>query len=135
RQMAGQTRADNLHDVMVGLLDATADGRPTLIQFEDAQWADSATWRLAKLVRERVARVVVAPAVRRVEAELPAEYDLFANAEWADRIALEPLNEADTRELARAWLGAERVADPLARLIRRRTQGSPLFIEQIVDHL
>jgi predicted ATPase/class 3 adenylate cyclase len=135
RQMTGQTRADNLHDLMIGLLDTIVDGRPALIQFEDAQWSDSASWKLAKLIQERVGRVVIAFAIRRASGEAQTDYQGFASTTVVDRIVLEALDEAETRELARSWLCAERIADQLGSLIWRKTLGNPLFIEHIVEHL
>ncbi|HEY1067983.1 MAG TPA: hypothetical protein VGE52_17800, partial [Pirellulales bacterium] len=65
----------------------------------------------------------------------PAEYEQFIAAEWTDRIALDALSEADSQELATVRLEAQSLALPLAELIWRRTQGNPLFIEQVVDHM
>ncbi len=135
RQTTGQTRADALNDVIVGLLDATAAGRPVLVVLDDAQWADSSSWRLAKLVGERVGGIALALAVRQTETPLPAEYDLLVAAGGTDRIVLDPLPEAAARELARLRLGAGRLDDATAALVWSRAQGNPLFVEQVADHL
>ena len=135
RQTAGQTRADNLDDLLVALLDAAAGGRPAVVLLEDAQWADASSWRLVRCARERREGLLVVLSIGRHEAPLPAEYDLFAAAGWTDRVALGPLDEAETRELTRLRLGADRVSDGLAAVAWSRTQGNPLFVEQMADHL
>jgi class 3 adenylate cyclase/tetratricopeptide (TPR) repeat protein len=135
RQMSGQTRADNLQDVLIGLFEAAIAGRPTLIAFDDAHWADASSWRLADLIRERIGGIALALAIRPGDVPLAAEYARFTEADGTGRIVLDTLPAAQARELARLRLGAVRVADPLAELIWQRTRGSPLFIEQVVEHM
>ena len=50
-------------------------------------------------------------------------------------ISLEPLGEADTRELLRDLAGEDPSLDGLDELIHERTQGNPFFIEEIVREL
>ena len=135
RQMSGQTRADNLQDVLVGLFEAATRGQPTLIQFDDAHWADASSWQLAGAIRDRVGSVAVVLSTRWKDSVQTAEYAPIAEASWSDRIDLVALPDPEARELARLRLGAVRVAGPLAELIARRTQGNPLLIEQVVDHM
>ena len=51
------------------------------------------------------------------------------------RVALEPLGEADTREMLRDLAGEDPSLDGLGELIHERTQGNPFFIEEIVREL
>ncbi len=51
-----------------------------------------------------------------------------------ERVALGPLSEPETAELAAAWLGGP--APPgLTAALHRRTAGNPLFIEELARHL
>lgn len=135
RQMSGQTRADNLQDVLIGLFEAATGGQPTLVSLDDVHWADASSWRLADLIRDRIGGVALALAIRPGLVPFAPEYARFTEADGTDRIVLDTLPAGQARELARLRLGAVRVADPLAELIWQRTRGSPLFIEQIVEHM
>ncbi len=134
QQMTGQTRADNLHDLLIALLTERGP-EPLLILLEDFHWADTASWRLAKLVRERRTHTALGLSIRHTDAQLPAEYEQIVGADWADRFVLDSLDQHATRDLAQSRFGVRSLSEPLSQLIWRRTQGNPLFIEQVIDHL
>jgi tetratricopeptide (TPR) repeat protein len=134
-QMVGQNRADNLNAALVALVAASTNDRSALLVLEDVQWADTSSWRLAKLIRERLVRVAIAMSFRKTDETVPPEYESFATAEWAEHLVLDALSEQDTHELARMRFGGEQLSESLARFVWQRTQGNPLFIEQITGHL
>jgi class 3 adenylate cyclase len=118
-----------LLDRLAGLLRAIAANGPTVLVFEDLQWADPTTLELLD---------------RMTGAGLPEGLLILATARpklaWApgpDRmleIRLRPLPEAQARELALAAAPAP-ISEQEAGEIAARGDGVPLFVEQLAQAL
>jgi class 3 adenylate cyclase len=114
------------------LVEALARERPTLLLFEDIQWADSS---LLDLVEHLASRVRGVPLVMLALAR--PEF-LDSRPTWGGRlpsyssIPLEPLAEEDSRALAAQLLG--RSGDEANRLVAT-AEGNPLFIEELAASL
>jgi class 3 adenylate cyclase len=115
------------------LVEALARQQPTLLVYEDVQWADSSLLDLVEHLASRVRDVpLVLLALARPEL-------LDSRPGWGSRlpsyssIPLEPLGEDDSRELARELLRSygEGKADRLAAT----AEGNPLFIEELAASL
>jgi class 3 adenylate cyclase len=111
------------------LVEALARQKPTLLVYEDVQWADSSLLDLVEHIASRVREVpLVMLALARPEL-------LDSRPGWGSRlpsyssIPLEPLGEEDSRELARELLRShgENNADRLVAT----AEGNPLFIEEL----
>jgi class 3 adenylate cyclase len=111
------------------LVEGLARQQPTLLVYEDIQWADSSLLDLLEHLASRVREVpLVLLALSRPEL-------LDSRPSWGSRlpsyssIPLEPLGEEDSRELARELLRShgENNADRLAAT----AEGNPLFIEEL----
>jgi class 3 adenylate cyclase/tetratricopeptide (TPR) repeat protein len=145
--MTADARADNARELLVRLVEQAAHGRPLLLVLEDAHWLDSASWALARLVHQRVRRLVLAMTLRPLADVVPAggplgsadaapvEYRELLAAPGTRRLELGRLTEAGTDELVRARLGVDRLPEPLARLIRERAEGHPLYSEELAYEL
>jgi class 3 adenylate cyclase/DNA-binding CsgD family transcriptional regulator len=121
-------------------LDSVAASQPTAILLDDLQWADDATLELlpglANVLEERPLLLVGAyrsdeiprgHELRRVRTELRRRNRLR-------ELTLEPLNPTETGLLAARVLG--RAPSPaLALVLHDRTQGVPLFIEELLTAL
>jgi class 3 adenylate cyclase len=115
-------------------VEALARKQPTLLVYEDVQWADSSLLDLVEHLASRVRDVpIVLLALGRPEL-------LDSRPAWGSRlpsyssIPLEPLGEEHSRELARVLLssnGGENNADRLAAT----AEGNPLFIEELAASL
>ena len=114
------------------LVEALAREQPTLLLFEDIQWADSS---LLDLVEHLASRVRGVPLVMLALAR--PEF-LDGRPSWGGRlpsyssIPLEPLAEEDSRALAAQLLG--RNGDEANRLVAT-AEGNPLFIEELAASL
>ena len=126
-----------LLDAVLSLLQRLSQISPVVLVVEDLHWADPATREtVAFLVRHvRTERVVLVMTFRADELHrrhplLPwlAELDRSGRVE---RIDLERLDPADTRELLEAILGAPPSGD-LTDRIHRRSDGNPFFIEELL---
>ena len=130
-QMQGQVRADNTHELLVGLLEAAAVQAPLVIVLEDAHDADSAAWMLAGRAARRVPGLLLVLVTRPLPAPLPPEQAQLVGPEDALRIPLGPLIAGETRELLARCLGARTLPDPLVEFVHRRAEGHPFFSEEL----
>lgn len=130
-QMSGQVRADNTRDLVLRLIQAAARLTPTVLVLKDLQWFDSASLNLALIVSQMVQPLLLVITTRPLEATLAAEYLHLFQASGAQQISLDALTRAETAALVGQRLGVAAVAEPLVDLIHAKSQGNPLFAEQL----
>ncbi|HEX2042989.1 MAG TPA: adenylate/guanylate cyclase domain-containing protein [Acidimicrobiales bacterium] len=111
---------------LVALVLATADRQRALLVFEDLQWSDESTleW-LSRLVASEPREGLLVLATSRSEFRPP----------WSGACSLtvdvEPLPPADHRELIRQLADLHTVPENLWDLIADRSDGNPLFTEEL----
>lgn len=128
RSLEGQLRAERTHELVAAMIESmAADG--LLLVLEDLHWLDSASLRLALVLRRKLPGISIVMTTRRV---LGPTEDLTAVLERAEeRIELTPLRESDTAALICERLAAERVSDEVVALVHGRSSGNPLFSESL----
>jgi class 3 adenylate cyclase len=111
-------------------IEAVARDRPTLLIFEDIQWADRSLLDLVELLAARLRDLpILLLTLGRTELlDLRPAWGGGLTAYTA--LPLAPLNQADAEELAAQLLGKGR-EDHVGRLAET-AEGNPLFIEQLV---
>ncbi len=111
-----------------------ASVRPLAVLLEDLHWADDATLDLVEHLVTQGGRLALAGTWRVDDPATPAH-----KVEWWSRVRrlattatldLDPLSRRDTREQLEL-LTAEPVSTDLVERIHRRSQGQPLFTEQL----
>jgi len=113
-------------DAITDLVLAMADRQRTLLVIEDLQWSDQSTLELiGRLGEEAPARGLLILVTGRPEFERP----------WGGpccfTIALGPLPPDDHRDLIRELAGIHAVSEDLWDVIARRSDGNPLFTEEL----
>ncbi|GIW78338.1 MAG: hypothetical protein KatS3mg105_0145 [Gemmatales bacterium] len=132
REMKGQVRADNTHELMLRLLLQVRERGPLLIALEDAHWLDSASWALVLLVRQRLPDALLVLALRPMPEAAPAEFRELTRDNSLARIQLEALPGDDLRSFLCQRLGVDEVPAEVARLIEEKAHGNPFFSEELV---
>jgi DNA-binding winged helix-turn-helix (wHTH) protein/tetratricopeptide (TPR) repeat protein len=140
REILGATRERMLREIAEALEALTAT-EPLLLVFEDLQWVDPSTVDLlSALARRRgPAELLVLATERSVDA-LPAhplkalKQDLLLH-QLCREIALQPLSEADIAEYLAAESPGVAVPDGLGAAIYRHSEGNPLFMAAVLEHL
>ena len=108
-----------LHQAVGELLTAASRKIPLTVFFEDAHWLDTASRRLvADLAQQVKAIPVLLLFAQRSEAEYGETVGKTIN--------LEPINEAETREMV-----AHLLVEDISRVIHEQSNGNPLFIGEI----
>src|SRR5919107_1498972 len=135
-ELGGQGRAAGARDLLIRLLRAVLDG-PVVLVIEDAHWLDSASTGLVlALSRERMALLLV------VATRSPGEAGTLADLAWGvyrrllrapdvERLVLDRLSSEAVAALVGQRLGTEEVPEVLVRLVEDKTEGNPLFTEEL----
>lgn len=127
-----------LLELMLGVISRLAAGVPLLLVFEDVQWADRATLDLFPLLVARAAgrKLLLVFTVRSDELHRAHPFRRMA-ARWeqqrsVQRIELPRLDVRGVADQIEGILG-ERPDAELVDLIAERSEGIPLFVEELLD--
>ena len=116
-----------LFEAIVGNLQRLAGQRPILILVEDAHWIDPTSRELMELFVSRMSQWPILLVVTcRPEFE-PA----WSGESHAAKIALKPIGPNDAVSIVRCIPGAEGLPAEVVRDIAARSDGVPLFIEEL----
>ena len=130
-QMNPQTRRQRTFDAIKRLLVRESLAQPLELIVEDLQWLDSETEAFLGFFGESVAsaRILLLVNYR------PEYRHDWGSKSYYTQLRLDPLGEAEARELLRELLGAGGGLAPLEQLILQQTEGNPFFIEELVQTL
>lgn len=135
RQMEGRLRAENTQAILAELLRQGIGPEPALIMLDDAHWMDSASWSLLLEAVKGLPGVCFLLAHRPDSGSLPAEYRLLAGQPSTAAIQLGGMPEDDTVQLICDRLGVDRLSEEVRKLIVSKTEGHPLFSEELAYSL
>jgi class 3 adenylate cyclase/tetratricopeptide (TPR) repeat protein len=126
-------RRRKLFEVTFKLLAARAQRRPLLLLLEDVHWADRPSLELIDYVSERVggAPLLLCLCFRPRE---DMELEVLSSMRCTWRI-LDELPSVQSAELMRVILGDVQLPSSLQGEIYDKTQGNPLYVEEIVNSL
>ncbi len=129
-----------LGDLCAALEELAAE-KPVVLVFEDLHWADDSTLHLiSALARRRAqARLLVlatwTPRQGRVEDQPKVLMQDLLMRRLCMELELAPLKRAAVRELLSAELGQKDLPPGLAEFVYQRSEGNPLFVIAVVEHL
>ncbi|MFZ1425273.1 MAG: hypothetical protein WAS21_00715, partial [Geminicoccaceae bacterium] len=123
-------RERTLQALTTGLL-GLAETRPLLVLVEDAHWIDPTTIELLT----RVVDSLAAERVLLVVTTRPEGEGLLPPRPHVERLLLRRLLRDDVAAMVATLTGREAVPEPLLASVLARTDGVPLFIEELVETL
>ncbi len=130
-QMQPEARQRALGRVVCHLINAPRRKHIVVLVIEDLHWIDeSSEAMLAEMVASLQGTNTLAVVNFRPEYSLE-----WSQAPIYRSLDLQPLGQADTRELLRDLAGEDPSLDGLEEPIHARTQGNPFFVEEIVREL
>jgi len=140
-EILGATRERMLREIG-DALETIASVNPLLLVFEDLHWVDPFTVDLlSALARRRgPAKLMMLGMYRPVDLEScnpplnALTQDLLVHR-LCQEIALEPLTEGETAEYLASRASGIPPPEPLAALLYRRSEGNPLFLMTLLEHL
>ncbi|MGT2460346.1 AAA family ATPase (plasmid) [Cupriavidus basilensis] len=130
-QMDTQIRQQRTFEAISRLLVRESQAQPLELIVEDLQWLDSETEAFLGFLGESVAsaRILLLVNFR------PEYRHDWGRKSYYTQLRLDPLGEAEARELLRALLGDAAGLAPLEHLILEQTEGNPFFTEEVVQEL
>jgi len=130
-QMDGQVKRRRTLDAIKRILLRESLNHPLMVIFEDLHWIDEQTQELLNLLTDSIGTTKVL---------LLVNYRLEYSHQWGNKtyytqLRLDPLGRESGEEMLSALLGDSSELLPLKQLIIERTEGTPFFIEEIVQAL
>ncbi|MGH6639924.1 MAG: AAA family ATPase [Polaromonas sp.] len=130
-QLPPQLRRQRTFEAIKRLLVRESLAQPLELIVEDLQWLDSETEAFLGFLGESVANARILLLVN----YRPEYRHDWSSKSYYTQLRLDPLGEAEARELLRALLGDDARLAPLERLILEQTEGNPFFIEEVMQTL
>ncbi|MGF7175016.1 ATP-binding protein [Azospirillum doebereinerae] len=115
------------------------DGRPMLVLVEDAHWARPLMVRLldalAAALRGSGARLLLVATMRPPALRLESAPEGWSGPQGARRIDLDTLDTGQVQSFLDYWLGSDWSLAELKAQVTERSQGVPLYLEEILRTL
>jgi predicted ATPase len=129
--MESQVRRRRTLDAVKRILLRESINHPLMLIFEDLHWIDNETQGLLNLLVDAIANARIL---------LLMNYRPEYRHEWSSRthytqLRLDPLGAETAAEMLSAMLGDDKDLGALKRQIIQRTEGTPFFIEEMVQAL
>ena len=130
-QMNGQVRADNTQLLLLQILQNLSRRDPVALLLEDAQWFDSASWSLTRLVAAEVSPILIVITSRPPSGPLQAEYHTLRAGTGTTLISLNPMPLEEVHILVAQRLNVQSVPNSIAKFISKKAEGNPFFAEEL----
>ncbi len=131
RQMSEQARAEMTRELLLFVLHRALAARPAVIVLEDAHWMDSMSWILAAQLRQREAALLLVLVTRSGHQPDTEQGRELLNEAAAQRIDLAMFSREDTEALVCDRLRVTHLPAAVLALIYERSDGHPLFSEEL----
>ena len=130
-QMDGQIRKRRSLEAIKRIVLRESLNQPLMVIFEDLHWIDEETQALLNLLADSIgtAKFLLLVNYR------PEYSHQWGNKTYYTQLRLDPLSKEGADEMLTALLGDGNDLIPLKRLIIERTEGTPFFMEEIVQAL
>jgi class 3 adenylate cyclase/tetratricopeptide (TPR) repeat protein len=130
-QMDGQIKKRRTLDAVKRILTRESLNRPLMLMFEDLHWIDEQTQELLNLLADSIgtAKFLLLVNYR------PEYSHQWGSKTYYTQLRLDPLGKDSAEEMLSSLLGDGEDLLPLKRLIIERTDGTPFFMEEIVQAL
>ncbi|HDL60623.1 MAG TPA: tetratricopeptide repeat protein [candidate division WOR-3 bacterium] len=113
------------------LFDKLSQKKPLVLIFEDIHWIDEASLELLRFLAEKIStKRILMLCLHRPEFN-PA----FPEMGHITIIFLTPLSFPESRQFVKYLLGVEDVPDSFVEIIVQKSEGNPLFMEEIISSL
>jgi class 3 adenylate cyclase len=123
---------DRLHEAWIGLLGEMCSGGPVTVVVEDLHWAEPALLELLGKAARDVRSPLLLLTTGRPEL-IDRQPDWGVARGSASRLWLEPLSEAQAEQMLAEIAGD--LPDAVRRLVLKRAEGNPFFVEEVLGSL
>lgn len=124
-----------LQTAMLNLLSGIARQAPTVFCMEDIHWGDAASFKLLKDIILNFEQPALLICTTRPHASLFTSHEQEFIAPLYTEIRLNELSPAEAEDMMESMLNTEALPEDLCRLIRKRAEGNPFYLEEILNAL
>ncbi|HWN58027.1 MAG TPA: adenylate/guanylate cyclase domain-containing protein, partial [Methylomirabilota bacterium] len=130
-QMDGQIKKRRTLEAIKRIVLRESLNQPLMVEFEDLHWIDGETQEFLNLLADSIgtAKILLLVNYR------PEYSHQWGSKTYYTQLRLDPLGIESAEEMLSALLGDGKDLIPLKRLIVERTEGTPFFMEEIVQAL
>ncbi len=130
-ELSPEQQRQRTFDALINQIMALAARQPVLIVVEDAHWIDPTTLELIEIFASRLKgrRIMILVTSR------PTDRSFFADIQDASQITLNRLGQTQIAALIQTLTRGKSLPDQLMREIARKTDGVPLFAEELTKTL
>jgi class 3 adenylate cyclase len=130
-QMDGQVKRRRTLEAIKRILLRESVNQPLMVIFEDLHWIDEQTQQFLNLLADSIgtARILLLVNYR------PEYAHQWNSKTYYTQLRLDPLGHDSAEEMLTSLLGEDDDLAPLRRLIIEKTEGTPFFMEEIVQAL
>jgi pimeloyl-ACP methyl ester carboxylesterase/DNA-binding SARP family transcriptional activator/tetratricopeptide (TPR) repeat protein len=128
---SGADRAKAIREAVRAALATEARRRPVVVLLEDLHWMDAES----EAVIDRLVEGLAAQRMLVLTSYRPEYRHQWMQRSYFQQVRLDRLSQGESRELLRTLLGDNPSVDGLVALLAERTDGTPLFMEEIVRGL
>src|SRR5262249_54483102 len=129
QQMDPQIRRRRTFEALKQLFLRESLNQPLMLIFEDLHWIDSETQGFLGTLSERVASAKLLLLVN----YRPEYHHDWGRKTYYTQLRLAPFGHAEAEEFLTALLGSDTHLEALKRLILEKTEGTPFFMEEVVQ--
>ena len=130
-QMEAQVRQRRTLEAVKRILLRESLNQPLMLIFEDLHWIDDQTQAFLNLLVEGIANARVLLLVN----YRPEYCHQWAGKTYYTQLRLDPLGQESAEAMLGALVGSDASLAPLKPLVLERTEGNPLFMEELVEAL
>jgi class 3 adenylate cyclase/tetratricopeptide (TPR) repeat protein len=126
-----QIRRAETFDALRQLLLRAAERKPQVLVFEDLHWSDNASREFLSFLLDSIprSRVLILLTIR------PGHDSAVGERTYATRLVLHNLSESESDKMAEAVLATADLPAELHGLVRRKAEGNPFFVEEVIKAL
>src|SRR5262249_41723238 len=130
-QTDGQSKKRRTLEAIKRILLRESLNQPLILVFEDLHWMDGESEALLNLLADSIAtsRILLLVNYR------PEYHHQWGSKTYYTQLRLDPLGKDSTDEMLSSLLGRHPALVAMKRLIAEKTDGNPLFMEEIVLNL
>src|ERR1700686_549533 len=129
--MDAQVRKRRTLDAIKRIILRESLNQPLMVIFEDLHWIDEQTQEFLNLLADSIANAKILLLVN----YRPEDSHQWGSKTYYTQLRLDPLGKESAEEMLSALLGDGADLLPLKRLIIERTEGTPFFMEEMVQAL
>jgi class 3 adenylate cyclase/tetratricopeptide (TPR) repeat protein len=133
--MAAQVRAEATNKALLDVLQAFLP-LGSVLAFDDAQYLDSASWKLLSMACQQLRGVLIVISARPPKGRVGFDFYQILKMPTSEVIELAPFKSDDeTRKLVAQLLGVDDVAANIAREVHAKSEGNPFVVVEVVQSL